>query len=700
MRTRVLVFALATACAPHGPAEVDASPTATRSSPPPTRREDVFDELHGVRVPDPYRWLERADDPAVVAWTRAQDAHARDELARIPGRDRLRARLEQLMRHTAVSVPRRHGTRLFFSRRAADRDRASVIVREDDGRERVLLDPDRLDVSIVGVFPSPDGRRLAYKTSRNNADAASLHVLDVDSGREHTIDRIDGARYAVPSWTPDGRGFFYVGLPTDPAIPAPELPGRAELRFHALGDDPAHDDLVHRATLDPTTFLAGELSYDGRFLLITISRGFDSTDIWFVDRLRDPTRRVPLSVGTPHRTDVIAHAGALYLHTNDGAPRGRVMRVDPDRPSRADWTEIVPETDATLQGVAVVGGRLALTWLRLAHTELELRSLAGAPIRRMRLPQMGTSDGLVGRPDADEAYVGYSSFTTPPRIDRVALDTGATTPWHAVEIPADTTGIAVRQVVYTSADGTAVTMFLVHRDDLRRDGSHPTMLTGYGGFGVSVTPQFRGEIVAWVERGGVWAVPNLRGGGEYGEAWHEAGKRHNKPNVFDDFVAAAAWLVAEGYTSPGKLAIRGGSNGGLLVGAAMTRAAGMFGAVVCAVPLLDMVRYHRFGAGPTWTSEYGSADDPADFATLWSYSPYHRVSERTVYPPLLLLSADSDDRVDSMHARKFAAAVQATAGSHVLLRVERNAGHGGADSLAQAIDQIADTHAFVLAALE
>jgi len=708
---RALSLVAVLGCTPHDrepardePARVEiARPPGGR---PPTRREHIVDVIHGQRVADPYRWLERVRDPEVVQWTKAQDDHARRDLEALPHRDLLRRRFRELMYFDSLSPPRTFGKRQFFARKHADKEKVVFWVREPNGADRVLLDPNELSddgsISVPGLYPSWNGRFVAYKLSRNNADAATLHVLDLDAKRELVRDRIDGARYAMPSWTPDSRGFYYTGLPTDPSIPPPELPGRAEVRFHRIGTDPRRDEIVHPALHDPTTFIHASVSRDGRYLVLGISRGFDSTDVYFADLRRRGRAWVPLSVGTRFHTSVVVHEGAFYLHTNDDAPRYRVMKVDPARPQRSAWRELVPQGASTLQGIGIVGGLLELDYLHKASSRIELRTLQGVHVRDVALPGIGTSEGLVGDPDRDEAYFRFSSFDTFPQIHRTSIRTGRTELWHEIDVPADTSHFLVEQVVYRSRDGTPITMFVVHRDDVVLDGDNPTILTGYGGFGVSMTPQFSQHVVLWLEHGGVWAVPNLRGGGEYGEEWHEAGKGPRKQNVFDDFVAAAQWLIDHGYTRPARLAIRGGSNGGLLVGAVSTQRPELFGAVVCAVPLLDMVRYHRFGAGPTWTSEYGTAEDPDQFRTLFAYSPYHRIAADVAYPPLLVLSADSDDRVDPMHARKYSAAMQAVTDedTSVLLRIEHNAGHGGGDNVRQAVEQAVDTYAWLFAQLD
>ena len=723
---------LAALCACGEPAG-DPSPTAPRETcserPPATRREELVEDLHGTPVADPYRWLEDAADPDVQGWLREQDAYARDRLAALPTTAAVRARLAELLYVDAVSAPVRRGTRTFYTRRHKDREKAIYYVREGDGEERVLIDPNTLSadgsVSVHGVFPSRDGRLLAYKLSVNNADASTLHLRDLDSGRE-LADRIDNARYASPAWTPDGRGFYYVWLPGDPGVPPAELPGRAEVRFHRVGDPGPADVVVAPATGDASRFVGVQLSRDGRHLLISHQHGWNSTDVYFKDlgpadpgpmghvpedlaAGTGPSGHVPQAIpapgfrplvaGRPALYDVIAWRGAFYVHTNEGAPRYRVFKVDPARPERDQWREIVGESDAILEGAQVIGDRLVLSYLRDAHNELALRDLDGAPAGAIALPGLGSTSGLVGEPDDPLAYFHFTSFTQPDQIFATDVRTGEATLWREVEVPVDTSRFAVEQVHYPSRDSTRISMFIVRRKDLALDGRNPTLLYGYGGFSVNLTPAFSARAVTWVEQGGVYAAPNLRGGGEYGEDWHRAGMREHKQNVFDDFAAAAQYLVERGYTRPEQLAVYGGSNGGLLVGAMLTQHPELVRAVVCAVPLLDMLRYHRFGAGRTWIPEYGDPDVAAEFAWLQAYSPYHHVPADRPLPALLMLAADSDDRVDPMHARKFTAAVQHVSRRPAWLRVERNAGHGGADLIRQTIAREADALAFLHAEL-
>ncbi|MGK4001010.1 prolyl oligopeptidase family serine peptidase [Sorangium sp. So ce1036] len=699
-----------TASSSLSPGAASAAPTPEdhdRPAYPPTRIDPVKTILHGVEIADPYRWLEDGASPEVQEWMRDQDAFTRAELARLPERDAIASRLKQLFYVDAVSAPRHRRGRYFVSRRHATKEKSIVYWKQGkSGEERPLLDPNSWSadgsLSLGGWHVSWDGKNVAYKVQKNNSDEATLHVMDVATGKRSEADVIEGAKYAYASWTPSGDGFYYVWLPTDPSIPAADRPGYAEVRFHRLGEDPAKDRIVRGRTGDPRTFLGASLSKDGRFLVLTVSHGWTSMDVYFRD-LRKPggeARDTPLAVGSDAHYLVEVYKDRFYVHTDEGAPHGRVFEVDPDRPERAAWKEIVPERpDATLESVSIVGGHLALSYLKDASSRVEIRALDGKLVRELPLPGIGTVGGPIGLPDEDDAYFSFDSFTSPQEIYATSIRTGKTELYARVEVPVDPSPYVVEQAFFPSKDGTRISMFIVRRKDMEKDGSARALLYGYGGFQISQTPSFIASMYPWLERGGVYAVANLRGGGEYGEAWHRDGMLLKKQNVFDDFIAAAEHLVREGYTRPERLAIQGGSNGGLLVGAALTQRPELFGAVLCGVPLLDMVRYHLFGSGKTWISEYGSSDDPEQFKALHAYSPYHRIEAGTRYPAILLLSADSDDRVDPMHARKFAAALQAaSAGGPVLLRIERNAGHGGADLVKAAVEKGADQLAFALAA--
>jgi len=672
---------------------------------PPTRTTKASEVIHGVTVPDPYRWLEDEKSPEVQAWMTAQDGLTRQRLANLPSRDALASRLKELLYLEDLGAPIHRGSRYFFTRRHANKEKTIVYWREgQDGAEKVLLDPNGWSAdgsaSLGAWSVSWDGARVAYGKKANNSDEATLYVIDVASGKVSDVDVIEGAKYAGPSWTPDGSAFYYTKLPVDPKIPASELPGWADIRLHRIGTDPKTDAVVKEKLGDPTTFQNVHITRDGRFLFLVVSHGWTSTSVWFRDlgMTRAGDAWTPLAVGIKAHFNSDSFGGTLLVQTDDGAPKGRIFAVDPAKPARAAWKEIVPERrDATLQSFGVVGGKLALDYLRSAASLLEVRNLDGTLVREVRLPGIGSASGFVGRDDEDEAFFSFSSFTTPTTIYRTSMKTGATSLYFQVKVPADASPYTVSQVFFPSKDGTRVSMFIVHRKDFKRDGATRAILEGYGGFLVSETPVFMASLFPWLERGGIYAVPNLRGGGEYGEEWHEAGMLLKKQNVFDDFAAAATYLAKEKWTSPDRLVLRGGSNGGLLLGAMVAQQPELFRVALCAVPLLDMVRYHLFGSGKTWISEYGSADDAAQFKALLAYSPYHHVKADTKYPSVLVLSADSDDRVDPMHARKFAAALQAAStGGPVLLRIEKHAGHGGADLVKSAVESRADEYAFAL----
>ncbi len=731
------VLAMGACCPAHQKALVRAEERppvpALPTSPPPSRRQDIVDTLFGVAVPDPYRWLEDVESAETKAWVEAQDAFTRTHLDAVPGRDLLERRFNELFYLDSVSPPYRRGDRHFFTRRTKEKEKAVIHWKAvGSTTENVLIDPNTLSddgsVSVGGWYPTWDGRLVAYKLKENNADEASLKVRDVATG-EDLPDRLDGAKYAGADWLPDGSGFFWVHLPSGPDIATADRPGYAEVRLHRLGTPQADDPLVFPRIGDPRTFIDVTLSRDGNFLFLSAQYGWNANDVYFKDLRRIPAvvetgntvaggstdgdtkARIraeavargftPLASGKDAVTYVSAHEGVFYVLTNDGAPNYRVMKVMPDKPAEADWVELIPEQAGPIEALVKTGAGLIVHRLERAMSRLELWTTDGALVRALPTPGVGSVTSIVSHPDDTEAYFTFTSFVQPPTtfVQDLTADS-APKEWARVDVPVKTDDFVAEQVTYTSKDGTPVTMFVVHKKGLVKDGSHPALLYGYGGFNVNMTPSFAGSVAAWVELGGVYAMPNLRGGGEYGEDWHRAGMLGKKQNVFDDFHAAAEWLIANGYTKAERLAIRGGSNGGLLVGAAMTQRPELYRAVICAVPLLDMVRYHLFGSGMTWIPEYGSAENEADFQWIHAYSPYHHVKAGVRYPALLMLGADSDDRVDPMHARKFTALVQWAADGvegarTALFRLERNAGHGGADLVKQSVANYTDQWAFL-----
>jgi prolyl oligopeptidase len=663
---------------------------------PPTSRDDEAELLHGEPIPDPYRWLENGDDPRTQAWTAGQNALTEGLLGAVPGRERIRARLDELLSIGALSAPEPVRGRYFYQRRDGRQNQPVLYVREGlAGEDRVLLDPNRLDpngtTALDWFYPSEDGRLLAYGLSEDGSEQSVLHVLEVESGALRP-DRIPRTRSADLAWLPDGTGFYYTRYPGPGEVPEGEEHYHRAVFFHRLGTEPAGDPLVFRPA-EKEHWPGVGLSPDGRWLVIGVARTFDQTDLYLQDLVAG-TAPVAVAKDLPATFDGEVVRGRLYLRTNLDAPTYRLYLVDPEQPARERWREIIPPSgDAVLESVRITGSTLALSYLERASSRLRLADLEGGRMREVPLPTIGSLFGLTGEWDGEEVLYGFTSYTVPPTVYRLDPRTGASELWRRVEADLDPGQYEVRQVTYPSRDATPVSMFVVHRTGLLRDGNNPVYLTGYGGFNISMTPAFSRSLLLWLERGGVVAIPNIRGGGEYGEAWHQGGMLGKKQNSFDDFIAAAEWLIRQRYTRPERLAVAGGSNGGLLMGAVLTQRPELFAAVVVQVPLLDMLRYHRFLIARLWIPEYGSAEDPEQFHWLRAYSPYHHVRDGAAYPAVLLATAESDTRVDPMHARKMAARLQAATGSDrpVLLRLEARAGHGAGKPLNKVLDELTDT---------
>ncbi len=674
---------------------------------PPTPTVEAVETLHGDTVADPYRWLEDGDDPAVRAWTERQNALTERWLAAVPGRDAIRRRLDELLAIGAVSAPAPARGRYFYLRRDGRQNQPVLYVREGvHGDDRVAVDPNALDpagtTALDWYYPSDDGRLLAYGLSRDGSEQSVLHVLDVEHGTA-LAERIDRTRAADLAWLPEGSGFYYTRYPAPGTVPNGEEHYHRAIYFHRLGMDPDADELVF-APREKEHWPGMSVSPDGRWLVVSVARTFDQTDLYLGDRAGGTVSPalVPVAENLPFSFDGEVVRGRLYLRTNLDAPTYRMYEVDPERPERGHWRELVPpRPEAVLEGASVLGDRLALSYLERASSRLRLADLDGGLRREVPLPALGSLFGLGAEWDGRELFYGFSSYTVPPTVYRLDVESGEQELWRRVEADVEPERYEVSQAAVRSRDGTEVTMFLVHRRGLARDGTAPTYLTGYGGFNISMTPAFSRSLLLWLERGGLVAIPNIRGGGEYGEAWHQGGMLGRKQNSFDDFIAAAEWLVRERYTRPERLAAAGGSNGGLLMGAVLTQRPELFRAVVIQVPLLDMLRYHRFLIARLWIPEYGSPEDAEAYGWLRAYSPYHQVQAGVAYPAVLLATAESDTRVDPMHARKMAARLQAatTSGRPVLLRLEARAGHGAGKPLAKVLEELTDTWSFVFSEL-
>lgn len=669
--------------------------------------EAIVDHLHGVDVADPYRWLEDGESGETLAWVEVQNERTRQALDGLPGRQALRDRLERLLRTTSISSPRLAGDLVFTRERGGARDQATLVVRsavDPDHPARTLVDPGASGDDTLALdwfHPSPDGALVAYGTSTAGDERSTLRVLDIATGSS-LDDVIPHTRAASVAWLPDGSAFAYTRYP-DPAVVGDEEAGyHRSVWWHELGDDSARDRLVwgDEDLPDRTAWPSVTLSADGRWMLVHVSLGWSRVDVHLLDRTTGARRAV--IEGEEARTSLEVVGDRLYGTTTLGASRGRVVSAHLAAPQAPRWETVVAEGDAVIDGTTVAGGTLLVASTEVGVARLHRYLLDGSGDAPVELPGIGALAGLDAHPDPDRelAFLAFGSFTRAPGLWR--WTPGGLDLWGALasgEDSPDPAAYSVRQVSYASTDGVAVPMFLVQRAGTPAGPDTPVVLTGYGGFAIASGPAWSPMAVAVADAGGIYAVAGIRGGAEHGEDWHRAGMRQHKQQSFDDFVAAADWLVAEGLTSRPRLAIRGGSNGGLLVGAALTQRPDLCRAVHCAVPLLDMVRFPRFLIARLWVSEYGDPDVAEEFAWLHAWSPYHRVVEGSCYPSVLLTTAESDSRVDPCHARKFAARLQAATscgGEHpVLLRVETRAGHGQGKPVGKQADEAADVLAFL-----
>jgi prolyl oligopeptidase len=700
----------ATSPEPTPPAPAPAA-TDGKLTYPVARTTDDSDTYFGVKVADPYRWLEDGKSPEVKKWLDEENHLSRTYLDALPGRAILEKRYSDLLRIETISAPSRAGDRVFYMKRRATDEKGILYWRlasDPKSPEHVLIDPNKFvgtdNASLGEISPTLDGKLIAYSLRPNNADEATLYVRDVGTGRDLKGEVITGAKYADASWTPDDSGFVYTYLPpADPKKPE-DRPGLAVVRYHKLGTDPKHDPILHAKTGDPTKFIGANVSRDGKWIFFTQQNGWDKNDVYYQPLRGEPSAALaktwrPLVVGQPYLYSIDPWKGEGYILTNEKATRYHLFKVALSNPARANWREIVPESPTkVLQGVAIVGNHLVLEGLENVTSQVEIRDLDGKLERKLALPGLGSVSDLAGEPEHDELYYGFANFTQPPEIFQTSVTNPAQTLWAKINIPVDPTPYTIEQKFFTSKDGTQVPMFIVHRKDMPFDSSTPFLIYGYGGFGLSQMPFFSPGYYPFLEAGGGYALVNLRGGGEFGEQWHQDGMLLKKQNVFDDCIGAAQYLIDQKYTQADRLGLRGGSNGGLLVGAVLTQRPDLFRAMVCEVPLLDMVRFNKFGSGQTWVPEYGSPENEEQFKALYAYSPYHHVHAGTAYPAVLFCTSADDDRVDPMHARKMAAALQAATSSSnpILVRVESQSGHGGGDQVKKTIEYGTDIWGFLI----
>jgi prolyl oligopeptidase len=677
---------------------------------PTTKALDLVEEIHGQKVPDPYRWLE--DDVRtssdVRAWVEAQNKVTFGYLAAIPGREALGRRLTELWNYERYSPPGVKAGRYYYFKNDGLQNQSVLYVAETlDGAPRIVLDPNTWSkdgtVALAGLAASDDGRYLAYARSGAGSDWQDWYVRDLSTGQD-LDDRLRWTKFTNAAWTADGKGFFYCRF-AEPAVGQEfkALNTNQKVFYHRVGTAQADDVLVYERPDEPDWGFAPTVSEDGRWLVLASYVGTDPRNRVFYKDLLEPYGTVlPLVDTIENEYTFLGNDGPLfYFKTDLGAPRGRIVAIDTRAPRTAEPRELIPESPDALQGVNLVGNLFVATYLHDAATRVRTFRIDGTHVRDVELPGTGSAGGFGGRRSDVETFYAFSGFQTPDTIYRYDLLTGESRLWRRPKVGFDPDQYEVRQVFFPSKDGTRIPMFLTHRKGLTLDGNRPTLLYGYGGFGISLTPSFSVTHLAWMELGGVYAVANLRGGGEYGEAWHDAGKLEHKQNVFDDFIAAAEWLVANQVTKPARLAIQGGSNGGLLVGACIVQRPDLFGAALPAVGVMDMLRFEKFTAGRYWVDDYGSVADAQQFRTLYAYSPYHNLKPGVRYPATLITTADTDDRVVPGHSFKFAAALQrAQAGdAPVLIRIETSAGHGGGKPTAKIIEEAADEWAFLMQVL-
>jgi prolyl oligopeptidase len=670
---------------------------------PAAPRGTVVDDYHGTRVADPYRWLEDAEAPATREFVRAQNALAQPWLESLPQRAWLRDRLTGLWNYERVEPPRLKGGKYFFRRNDGTQNQSVLLVADSlRATPRVLFDPNTASsdatVALARYEPSPDGSIVAYSLSDGGTDWEIWRFRRTADGVD-LPDELRFTKFWELSWAADGSGVYYSRYPARADDPSrgDDL-GRPVVHFHRLGDPQADDRPVYAVDDHPTRVPSATVADDGRWLFVTLFDGYRTNAVELIDLRAPQTPPRPLFDAWDARYTVIGSEGdTLYVLTTKDAARSRIIAVDARDPSPARWRELVPEDALALEGASFVGGRIIARYVRDAHGVARLFDRDGRALGEVATPGLGTLAGFGGTATDTETFFAYTDYLTPAQVMRLDLRDGSSSVWRAPDFAADTARYITRQVFYTSRDGTRVPMFITHRRDLQKDGNAPTLLYGYGGFNVPLTPAFRPTTLAWLEMGGVYVEANLRGGGEYGDAWHEAGTKTRKQNVFDDFIAAAEHLIREGYTRPQRLAISGRSNGGLLVGAVLLQRPDLFAATLPGVGVLDMLRYHTASANARqWSSDYGLAEDPVEFAALHAYSPVHNVRPGTCYPPTLITTADRDDRVVPWHSYKFAAALQhaQSCRAPVLLRVETRAGHGAGKPLWMQIEDFADQWAF------
>ncbi|MGC2550723.1 MAG: prolyl oligopeptidase family serine peptidase [Candidatus Sulfotelmatobacter sp.] len=680
------------------------APSLTKLDYPKAKRVDQVDDYHGTKVADPYRWLEDTDSPDTLAWVQAENKLTFGYLDQIPYRKAIHDRLTKLWNYERFGVPEQRGGRYFYQHNNGLQNQSVLLVAESLNAEpRILLDPNTLSadgtVALSGEAISDDGKLLAYGTAASGSDWMEWHVRDIDSGKDLS-DLIKWVKFSGASWTKDGKGFYYSRY-AEPKHDASMRDANyfQKLYYHRLGTTQAEDQLIYERPDNKELGFNGTVTDDGRYLIITVWQGTSPKNrLYYKDLAQPDSQVVKLLDAFDAQYEFVDNDGPVFWFKTDlDAARSRLIAIDTRTPERARWKTIIPESAETMQSVSVIDNKFLVEYLKDARTEVRVHDLEGKLLRSIDLPGIGTAEGFTGKRKDKETFYAFTSFTVPTTIYRYDLEKGASSVFRQPKVDFDSSRYETKQVFYKSKDGTRIPMFLTYKKGMKLDGQNRVLLYAYGGFDISLTPTFSVPNLVWLEMGGVYAQPNLRGGGEYGEEWHLAGTKLHKQNVFDDFIAAAEWLIANHYTTSSNLAIYGRSNGGLLIGACLTQRPDLYGATLPAVGVMDMLRFHKFTIGWAWTSDYGSSDNPEQFKALYAYSPLHNLKPGTKYPPTLITTADHDDRVVPGHSFKFAATMQADqAGSApVLIRVETKAGHGAGKPISKQIEEIADSWSFV-----
>ncbi|GAA5482783.1 prolyl oligopeptidase family serine peptidase [Haloferula sargassicola] len=675
---------------------------------PKTKTSDLVETLHGVQVADPYRWLEDDNSQETKAWVEAENKVTFSYLDGLPERDEIKQRLAKLWNFERFGLPEEQGGQWFFTHNSGLQNQSVLMTAAaPDAEPRVLLDPNTLSddgtVSLADYQPSRDGKLLAWSLSRGGSDWNEIRIRDVSTGKD-LEDELKWVKFSGMSWLEDGSGFFYSRYPAPgDGAALTERNRNHRIYFHKIGTPQQDDRMVYERPDQPDWNLSGSVTDDGDYLIIQVSDGTSTDNRVFYQKISDG-ETVELLDQADASYGFAGNIGSkFYFLTNLDAARYRVIAIDVEKPDRKNWEEVIPQTDDLLDNLSLVGGKLVCTYLHDAHTEIAVHDLHGEFLRQVDLPGIGSAGGFHGRIGDKFTYYGFSSFTDPGAVFRYDLESGTSTLWKTPEIDFDGSAFETKEVFVSSKDGTKIPVFLVHKKGLKLDGSHRTLLYGYGGFNISMSPGFSVSRAVWLERGGVFAMACIRGGGEFGKEWHESAIRLKKQTSYDDFISVAEWLQEKSYCTPSSLAIQGGSNGGLLVGACMTQRPDLFGACLPAVGVMDLLRFHKFTIGWAWKSDYGDPEDPEEFASLFKISPYHNLKPGTRYPATLVTTADHDDRVVPAHSFKFAArlqACQAEDGPPVLIRIETSAGHGAGTALDKVIQVSADQWAFLEANLK